>query len=68
MMRRNFKESVQNEKKDWGEMTPEAIQALCVRFILLSFKTTEKADSISSSPMPRVALHIAIQYYGESIL
>lgn len=68
MVRRNSKESVQTEKKDWGEMTPEAIQALCVRFILVSFKTTKKADSIFSSPMPRVAFYIVIQYYGESIL
>ncbi|OXH26602.1 endoplasmic reticulum protein [Cryptococcus neoformans] len=30
MVRRDSKESTRNEKKDWGEMTPEAIQALCL--------------------------------------
>lgn len=42
MVRRNSKESVQTEKKDWGEMTPEAIQALCVRFIFGFFQNYEK--------------------------
>lgn len=75
MARTNPKKSTQNEKKDWGEVTPEAVQALCVRFFLfsVSFKTvislfTENADFITSSPMHHVACYIVIRYYGESTL
>lgn len=73
MVRRDSKESTRNEKKDWGEMTPEAIQALCVRLSHRFFQNstllfTENADFITSSPMHHAACYIATQYCGDSIL